>query len=261
MRTRCRRTCPYRGRRSAGPRCENHHLALAARCARLVSADRAGARGAGRPARRRRRPVAAAADRCLSARHLPLVLPRTADAVVVARSARRAVPGGVPAARAAWRRRCATAAFSASAGPRFRGGHRWLRGPAPGKSWHLDHARDARCLCAAAPPAATPTASRSGAPVAWSAGSTGCAWAACSSASRCSAAQRDASKVALAHLVAACRAQQHRRDRLPAGLAPPREPRRPHHPAAAVPGPARRARSARPRPLLHGAPDDSAAGG
>ena len=59
--------------------------------------------------------------------------------------------------------------------------------------------------------------------------------------------ERDASKVALAHLVAACR---------PHGIAlidcqmpsrAPAQPRQPHHPAAAVPGPAAE-HVTRPRP-------------
>ena len=59
------------------------------------------------------------------------------------------------------------------------------------------------------PPGTAPaacTASRPGSTASWSAGCTASASAACSSASRCSRARTDASKIALAALVAFCRA-------------------------------------------------------
>src|SRR5437764_15386302 len=95
MRTRCRGT----SRIAAGaPRgwCENDHLALAAGRGGVVSAPRAGAGRAERTAGGGRRPLARASHRRLPARDFPLVLAGAAGALVVTRSARGAVPGGVP---------------------------------------------------------------------------------------------------------------------------------------------------------------------
>src|SRR5207302_4464118 len=92
---RCRRT----SRIAAGAArrwSENDHLALAAGRGGVVSAPRAGAGRAERTAGGGRRPLARAPHRRLPARDLPLVLAGAAGAVVVTRSARVPVPGGVP---------------------------------------------------------------------------------------------------------------------------------------------------------------------
>ena len=94
---------------------------------------------------------------------------------------------------------------------------------------------------------ATPTASRCTTRGAWSAGSTGCAWAGCSSASRCSAASatprrppwRTWSRCAGSNNLAVIDCQLPSRH-----LA---EPGRAQHPAGPVSGPAARARGRRPR--------------
>ena len=71
---------------------------------------------------------------------------------------------------------------------RLRRRHRRVRGAAHRQPRHLDHRRDARRLPRRCTASAARTASRSGAAVHWSADCTGCAWAGCSSANRCSAA-------------------------------------------------------------------------
>src|SRR2546421_551429 len=75
--------------------CEDHHLAVGAGRTGVVSAARAGAGRAERVAGGRWRPVTRAPHRRLPARDLSVVLAGPAGAVVVARSARGAVPRGI----------------------------------------------------------------------------------------------------------------------------------------------------------------------
>ncbi len=77
--------------------------------ARRVPAGQRGAAGAGRPAVRRRRPVAGSPARGLPARHLSLVLRGAADPVVVAGSTRRCCFRASSSCRAAWPRPAAIA--------------------------------------------------------------------------------------------------------------------------------------------------------
>src|ERR1700694_4139136 len=93
-RWRCRATSPIAAGVPQGSR-EKHHLAVAAGLAGVVSAARAGAGGTLRIAGGRWRPVTRAPHRRLPAWDLSVVLAGSAGTVVVARSARGAVPGGV----------------------------------------------------------------------------------------------------------------------------------------------------------------------
>ena len=232
---------PYRGRRDADRSRENDHLALPARCARVVSAARAGARGARGAAGRRRRslarsgcwpPTAAASfpgippvSRCCGGR------PTRAPC-----SSRKSFTS-----RAAWRRPLRSGGFTASLDEDFAGvidGCAAPRAASPG-TWITQ--RDARRVPAAAPPRASRTASRSASDGMLVGGLYGVRLGGVFFGESMFSRGRDASKAALAHLVALCRAQRPRGHRLPAALAAPGEPRRALHPARPVPGAAGRA--------------------
>ena len=107
-------------------------------------------------------------------------------------------------------RRCAIGGFERIAGPRLRGGDRRLRGAARGKPRHLDHLRDARRLsasCTALGIAHSIEIWRDGALVG---GLYGVRLGGVFFGESMFSRERDASKAALAHLVAACRAQRPR---------------------------------------------------
>ena len=215
----------------------------------VVPAAGAGARRSRRPSGGGRRSLAGAAPRGLSARHLSLVLARPAGPLVVPRPARGALPGGIPRSAAVSRRPLRNGGFSVATDRGFRGVIDGCAAPRAQQPRHLDHAGDARGVSRAPPTG--PCAQHRGAPrrASWSAVFTGCGSGAFSSANRCSAAQRDASKVALAHLVAVCRrnsiavidCQLASRHLGSLGAA--------QHPARAVPGIARGVGLARPDPL------------
>ena len=136
-------------------------------------------------------------------------------------------------ARAACARRCATRGFSAARGPRLRRRDRRLRRAArrsPG-TWITPEMRAAYLPLHAA--RLRPQLSRSGAARRSSAASTGCGWAGVFFGESMFSRERDASKAALAGLVARCRRNGHRADRLPAAVA--------HTCAASAAGPSRAA--------------------
>src|SRR5204862_282617 len=135
------------------------YLARAAGRGGVVSAPRAGAGRAERTAGGGRRPLARASHRGLPARDLPLVLAGAAGAVVVTRSARGAVPGGVPL-HAQPREDAAQRRLHLLERSRLRRRHRRLRRAARRQSRHLDHLRHARRLPGASPP--RPRAQRRG---------------------------------------------------------------------------------------------------
>ena len=169
----------------------------------------------------RRRSVAGAAARRLSARHLSLVFARAAGALVVAGPARGAVPRGVPLLAQPRARPFAMAASTAPSTGTFAAVIEACAAPRARSAGHLDHRRDARGLLRAAPAAATRTASRPSATRELVGGLYGVRLGGVFFGESMFSLERDASKVALAHLVGDLRAARHRADRLPAALAAP----------------------------------------
>src|SRR5690242_2887406 len=92
MHSRCRATYPIVSVAASDVWHEEDHVAVTAGCARVVPTARAGARGAGGSACRRRRPLARAAHRGLPRRYFSVVFTRATGALVVAGSARGALP-------------------------------------------------------------------------------------------------------------------------------------------------------------------------
>ncbi len=158
----------------------------AGRPARCVPAGRGCARGAGRPALRRRRPLPAPTARRLSARDLPVVLGRPADPVVVAGSPRRPVPSGVQDV-AQPRQGRAQPGIRRHLRPGLRGRDAALRRCAAAARGHLDLAGHAARPTRACTISAMRTRWKRGSKDASWAGSTALHSAECSSANRCSA--------------------------------------------------------------------------
>ncbi len=126
------------------------------------------------------------AARRLRARHISLVLARAAGAVVVARIRARCCFRRNSSARAACAGRCVPRGFETRVDRDFGATLRACAAPRRAGARHLANQRDDRRLCGAARARVRPSVETYGT-VSWSAASTGCSSAACSSANRCSA--------------------------------------------------------------------------
>ena len=117
-------------------------------------------------------------------------------------AARRPAARRLPRAAAGWRARCAQASSRSAADTAFAGVMRGLRRAAARPSRDLDQRADPARSTASCSRAAMRTASNAGATASWSAGSTACRSARAFFGESMFSRERDASKVALVHLVA-----------------------------------------------------------
>ena len=225
------RTCPTAGAATRGRSRETITWLSPARSARAVSAARAGA------ARIRAGLLAAGGD--LSPGAAAGRLPRAASFPGIRPVSRCC--GGHPTrarccsrrsftSRAAWRRRCAAAASWPRSIEDFAGVIDGCAAPRARKSGHLDHA-EMRAAYLRAAPARACAQHRDLADGMLVGGLYGVRLGGVFFGESMFSRERDASKAALAHLVALCAAQCPGGHRLPAALAPPGEPRRAHHSA------------------------------